>query len=458
MSMRRVLSTVSMAALIGAGMAVAAALPANAQEVKVVNIWHTESNSKTKAAIAEIMADFEKLNPGVKLRQEGISWGSLSAKLTAALAAGAPPDMSHGQTYIERSLSAKGLLRPLNDVYASIGEDDILDVVKKLDYNTEDGNYYGIAHAIGTDVLIYRKDFYEEAGVSEDVPKTWADWIETLKKLTVDLDGDGLPDRYGLDLAGPGFFINEEVYMWVGSNGGTLFGPNGRPTFDTKPVHEMLAFYKELNDCCLPPGWLGHGYRDNFVALATGKVASILGWGRGAYTFEKLAPDLVEAGAFGVMPGKPIGPSGTTFLTQLDSEPWMIFKDAKYPEIAAEFLKFFYQKDNYRKYIQTVPVHFFPITKSLREDAAYQATPDFETWGFWTDAQQNIIANHEPKPLMMTEWDDLSLPFTKEIADSGILIDMVVAVVSGQSTPEEAAARAQRRAEDLITQLGYKTW
>ncbi len=457
MKQYRSLSTVIMAALVGAGLAMAAAVPALAQE-KVVNIWHTESNAKTKAAMAEIMADYEKQHPGVKLKQEGVGWGSLSAKLTAALAAGAPPDASHGQTYIERSLSAKGLLRPLNDVYASIGEDDILDVVKTLDYNTEDKNYYGIAHAIGTDVIIIRRDFYKEAGVSEDVPKTWKDWIETLKKLTVDLDGDGQPDRYGLDLAGPGFFINEEVYMWTGSNGGTLFGPNGRPTFDTKQVHEMLAFYKELNDCCLPPGWLGHGYRDNFVALATGKVASILGWGRGAYTFEKLAPDLVESGAFGIMPGKPVGPSGTGFLTQLDSEPWMVFKDANYPEIAADFLKFFYQKDNYRKYIQTVPVHFFPITKSLRDDAAYKATPDFKTWGFWTDAQQNIIANHEPKPLMMTEWDDLSLPFTKEIADSGILIDMVVAVVSGQSTPEKAAARAQRRAEDLITQLGYKTW
>ena len=105
-----------------------------------------------------------------------------------------------------------------------------------------------------------------------------------------------------------------------------------------------------------------------------------------------------------------------------------------------------------------MPVHFFPITKSLRADAAYKATPDFKTWGFWTDAQSNIIANHEPKPLMMTEWDDLDLPFISEIADSGILIDMVVAVVSGQSTPEKAAGRAQKRAEDLITQLGYKKW
>jgi ABC-type glycerol-3-phosphate transport system substrate-binding protein len=422
----------------------------------VVTIWHTESNAKTKAAIDEIIADYEKANPGVKIKQEGIGWGSLGTKLTAAIAAGAPPDASHGQSYMERSLSAKGLLRPLDDVIASIGEDDILDVVKKLDYH--DGHYYGLAHAIGVDTIIYRKDFYREAGVSEESPKTWKEWIEILKKLTVDTDGDGTPDRYGLDLAGPGFFINEEVYMWTGSNGGRLFDEKGRPTFTEKPVVEMLAFYKELNDCCLPPGWLGHGYLDNFVALATGKVASILGWGRGAYTFEKYAPDLVAAGDIGVYPSKPVGPSGTKFLTQLDCEPWMVFKDAKYPEEAADFLKFFYRIDNYRKYIQSVPVHFFPITKSLRQDAAYKATPDFEAWGFWVDGQSNVINNFEPKPLLMTEWDDLELPYIFEIGDSGILIDMVTAVVSGRKSPEAAAADAQDRAERLIEQLGYKKW
>jgi ABC-type glycerol-3-phosphate transport system substrate-binding protein len=203
---------------------------------------------------------------------------------------------------------------------------------------------------------------------------------------------------------------------------------------------------------------LGHGYLDNFVALATGKVASILGWGRGAYTFEKYAPDLVAAGDIGVYPSKPVGPSGTKFLTQLDSEPWMVFKDAKYPEEAADFLKFFYRIDNYRKYIQSVPVHFFPITKSLRQDAAYKSTPDFEAWGFWVDGQSNVINNFEPKPLLMTEWDDLELPYIFEIGDSGILIDMVTAVVSGRKSPEAAAADAQDRAERLIEQLGYKKW
>ena len=246
--------------------------------------------------------------------------------------------------------------------------------------------------------------------------------------------------------------------MWAGSNGGRLFDPNGRPTFTEKPIIEMLEFFKEVSDCCLAPDWLSHGYLDTFAMLATGKVASILGWGRGTGYFEKYAADVVANGDIGVMPGKPVGPSGNAFLTQLDCEPWMVFKDGKNPRGAIDFLKFFYQRDNYRKYIQTVPIHFFPIRKSVQKDPKYLATPDLATWKFWVDAQKNIIANHDPKPLMITEWDDLDLPFVQEVAGSGILVEMVTDVVEGRLSAVDAAAKAQKRTEKLITQLGYKKW
>lgn len=428
------------------------AVPAFAQ--KVVNIWHTEPNPKTKAVMDEIIADFEKLNPGIKVAQEALGWGDLDRKMQAALASGALPDAVQGQTYIERSLAAKGLLRPLNDVVASIGESDIFDVVKKLDYNTKDKNYYGLAHAVGVDLIIYRKDFYRAAGVPIDqAPKTWKEWIEQLKKLT-----DKSKGRYGLSLAGPGFFINEDAYMWVGSNGGRLFDEKGRPTFTEKPVLEMLAFWKELNDCCLAPDWLSRDYLATFADLATGKAATIVGWGRGSGYFEQYAPDVVAKGDIGVFTSKPVGPSGKSFLTQFDCEPWMIFKNAKHPEEAAAFLKFFYKKENYLKYIKTVPVHFFPITKSLRQDPQYLAIPEFEKWKFWIDAQHQVIEKNEPKPVMITQWSDLDLPFIAEIAGSTILVDMVTDVVKGGKTPLEAAQRGQQRAEQLITQLGYKRW
>jgi len=421
---------------------------------KVVHIWHTEPNSLTVGVMKEIIADFEKLNPGIKISQEPISWGDLGAKLMAAVAAGAPPEASHGQTYMERSFSAKGLLEPIDDVIKSIGEDDIFDVVKKLDYH--DGHYYGLAHAIGTDTLIYRKDIFDAKGLKP--AKTWDEWLEVLEALTEDTDGDGVIDRYGLGLAGSGFFINEEIYMWTGSNGGRLFDENGRPTFTEKPVLEVLMFWKKLQDRkVVPPGWLGHDYLDTFTELAMGKVAMIMGWGRGVGFFEKYAPDIANAGNFNIM-DKPIGPSGKTVLTQLDCEPWMVFKDAKYKKEAIEFLKFFYKKENYLKYIQSVPVHFFPILKSVRDDPRYKATPLIKRWKFWTDKQHDYIKNGLARPLLMTEWDDLELPFINEIAQSGILMDMVTDVLTRDKTPLKAAITAQKKAEKLITKLGYKKW
>jgi ABC-type glycerol-3-phosphate transport system substrate-binding protein len=64
---------------------------------KVVRIWHTETEPQTIAAFQEIINGFEKLHPDITIKQEGLAWGDLEAKLTAALAAGAPPDASHGQ-------------------------------------------------------------------------------------------------------------------------------------------------------------------------------------------------------------------------------------------------------------------------------------------------------------------------------------------------------------------------
>ena len=152
-----------------------------AQAQKVVNIWHTEPNAATKAAVDEIIKDFEKANPGIKVVQEAIGWGDLDKKMQAALASGAFPELAHGQTYVERSLSAKGLLRPLNDVIESIGENDIFDVVKKLDYNPKDKKYYGLAHAVGIDLMVYRKDFFREAGLDpEKAPATFAEFKDML--------------------------------------------------------------------------------------------------------------------------------------------------------------------------------------------------------------------------------------------------------------------------------------
>jgi hypothetical protein len=62
------------------------------------------------------------------------------------------------------------------------------------------------------------------------------------------------------------------------------------------------------------------------------------------------------------------------------------------------------------------------------------------------------------KPTLVVEWDDLKLPFLLEIFGSNILPDMVTDVVARGMPPAQAAAKAQGRAEELITKLGHKRW
>ncbi len=423
-------------------------------EKKVVRIWHTETEPLSKAAFQQIINDFEKLHPDISVNQEALAWGDLEAKLTAALAAGAPPDASHGQAVTCASFYAKGLLRDQEDIANAIGKDNIWEAVRRQCLH--DGKYYGIPHSAATSLLIYRKDVFKQKGLKP--PETWDDFIQVAQAM-MERDASGRVTRYGLSLPGVGLFINIAVGELTAANGGRLFDPRtGRPMFTEKQVIEVLDFYKKLNDTVLPPGWLGHGYLDTFVNLATGKAAMLYqGYGRGAGLIEKHAPkEMANPEHFGVMM-KPKGPSGKETAAQIDAEPWMIFKNAKYPEEAATFLKFFFKEENYIKYLHTVPIHLLPTLKSVRANPAYQANETVRKWKEWQDMQYRYFDTGRAKPTLIVEWDDLRLPFGLEILGSGIVPDMVTDAVRGMPSAQ-AAAKAQQRAEELITNLGYKRW
>jgi multiple sugar transport system substrate-binding protein len=423
-------------------------------EKKVVRIWHTETEPQSKTAFQQIITDFEKLHPDISVNQEALAWGDLEAKLTAALAAGAPPDASHGQAVTCASFYAKGLLRDQEDIAAAIGRDNIWEAVRRQCLH--DGKYYGIPHSAATSLLIYRKDVFKQKGLKP--PETWDDFIKTAEAM-MERDATGRVTRYGLSLPGVGLFINIAVGELTKADGGRLFDlRTGRPTFTEKPVLEVLDFYKRLNDTVLPPGWLGHGYLETFTNLATGKAAMLYqGYGRGAGLIEKYAPkEIADSEHFGVMP-KPRGPSGKETAAQIDAEPWMIFKNAKYPEEAATFIKFFFKEENYIKYLHSVPIHLLPTLKSVRANPTYQANEMVRKWKEWQDMQYSYFDTGRAKPTLIVEWDDLRLPFGLEILGSGIVPDMVTDAVRGMPSAQ-AAAKAQQRAEELITKLGYKRW
>jgi len=60
-------------------------------EEKVIRFMTTETDPNTRAALKGIIAEFEKMHPGIRVAPEFSSWSDINKKLLTALAAGDPP-------------------------------------------------------------------------------------------------------------------------------------------------------------------------------------------------------------------------------------------------------------------------------------------------------------------------------------------------------------------------------
>ena len=447
-SRRRFLRT---AGVVAAGATLLARAPAAlGQQVRELNVWHTEVEPQTVKTIQDTsIAEFERKFPGFKVRQQALGWGDLNTKLLAALAAGGPPDLTHLNPFMTASLYVKNLLRPMDVLIRALGENDIHEATLKLQYF--DGKYYGVTHAMGATYFCERRDLREKKGLRP--PETFDDMLKLCAALTED-------GRYALQVPG------EKLYMgfvhpaeWLASDGGTwVDARTWRPQLNGKSMLEILDYLQKLNRF-QPAGWAGQKYLDTQAALATGKIAmSHLSGARAIGYIEKYAPENMRDPEHFQPMLRPHGPSGQKGISALDGENWAVFTQSKYPSEAFEFLKLFYKKEHYLAYCHSVPIHLTPIFKSMLNDAAYLAHPRIKKWRLWHDVMLTALRDKRLLPLGFTRPEDNLLPFLAELDGSSIVADMVVEVMVGGKPPKAEADRAQRRAEELLTQLGHKRW
>ena len=105
------------------------------QQVREIQVWHTEVEPQTVKTIQDTsIAEFERKFLGFKVRQQALGWGDLNTKLLASLAAGSPPDLTHLNPFMTASLYTKKLLRPMDELIRALGESDIHEATRKLQY------------------------------------------------------------------------------------------------------------------------------------------------------------------------------------------------------------------------------------------------------------------------------------------------------------------------------------
>lgn len=133
--------------------------------------------------VRELVPEFERLHPELRVRVQQIPWSAAREKLLTAFAGGALPDaIQLGSTWVAE-LVALGALEPLD---ARIGAST---VVRRDDYfaglfelGVVEGATWAVPWYADTRLLYYRRDLFEAAGWPR-APRSWAEWREALGDL-----------------------------------------------------------------------------------------------------------------------------------------------------------------------------------------------------------------------------------------------------------------------------------
>lgn len=192
--MKKKIAVVLSAAMV-AGLMAAGSTPVLAEEESVkLTFWKSPHSDREDEIWAGMIEQFNEENPNIEVEFLNVAWDSVVEKETAAFAAGSGPDVSF-QTEQFPLYAKNGYILSLED-YAD-EEKRAGYPESALSYCSYDGQLMGIPFVALNSVMFYNKDMFEEAGITE-VPTTWDELEEAAKKLTLDKDGDGETDQWGM--------------------------------------------------------------------------------------------------------------------------------------------------------------------------------------------------------------------------------------------------------------------
>ncbi len=238
-------------------------LPYKGVQLRVVGANHPWMES-----LAPKIPEFEQAT-GIKVVLENYGEDQLNQKLTTEFTAGT----SDIDVFMQRPLQEARVMQQ-NGWYV-----DLMDLAKKdadYDYNdlaagalgTElvNGVLTGIPIVTEQEVLYYRKDVLEQAGIA--VPTTLDELLDAAIKLN-----DPAKDFYGFVARGQRSPLITQFSSFLYSYGGDWFDANKKATVNTPEALAAMELYSKLLREYGPPGTLNMSWPQAVAVFAQGKAA-----------------------------------------------------------------------------------------------------------------------------------------------------------------------------------------
>jgi multiple sugar transport system substrate-binding protein len=197
-------------------------------------------------AYRDIITAFREVEPGVEVQLvEASDRSDLIARLSTSIAGGNPPDVFLLNYRFYGQFAAKGALEPVAerlDASEAFEPEDFYE--EALEAFRWKGEQMCLPQNVSSLVVYYNRTLFREEGVAEPEPGwQWRDMVEKAKLLTLDRDGDGTVDVYGLGVEPS--VIRLAPFVW--SNGGELVDDLERPTRftldDLRATDAMAEFF-----------------------------------------------------------------------------------------------------------------------------------------------------------------------------------------------------------------------
>ncbi|NWJ95312.1 MAG: sugar ABC transporter substrate-binding protein [Chloroflexi bacterium] len=363
--------------------------------------WSYWGDKDETAINSNIIKEFEKGNPGIKIQVLNDSWGNYFTKLKTEWVGDKAPDVMF-LSFIT-SYAKGGLLENLEPYLAKDKaglnlEDFYTPLLNSFRFN---GDLYGLPRDNDTKVIYVNLDLLKEAGV--ELPKagwTWQDLLNASRKLTLRDANTGKISRYGF-----AFEPNQWWKLWVWQNGGEIYNefkspqPPTKLLLNSKEAIDGVQFFADLinKEQVAPPPDQMDSSEKIAKMFVEGKVAMTFGNHALVPTYSK-AKDL----HWDVVPL----PQGKKSVNVIAGAGYTLNKNSQHKAEAWTFLKFL--SSDFGQTLFSSTGLMVPSRQSIREDNIYLKSVKYNSSVFLDETAKGreypiFLRSNEVDSLMDTE-------------------------------------------------------
>ena len=404
-------------------------------------------NNPDMIRLKKLSSKFEEKNPDIKLNWVVVEENVLRQRVTTDVSQGSGQfDLVYLGLYEAPIFAKRGWLQPLENIPADY---DLEDVFKSIrDGLSYDGKLYAIPFNAESSMLMYRKDLFEEKGLTMPEQPTYEDIAKFAAALT-----DKSKGIYGITLRGKPGWGENMAYLdtLINTYGGTWFDMNWKPTIDTPEWKKAITYYVDLMKKDGPPGASSNGFNENLTLFAGGKAAMWIDATSGAGPlYDKNQSQVSDKVAFASAPVAET-PNGSHWLW---SWALAIPKSAKEPEAALKFALWATSKE----YIQMAA-----------EDGGWATVPPGTRKSTYDNADYQKAAPFAAVTLKAMQTADPTNPCIKKVPYIGVQFvgipefqsigtqvgQNLSAALAGKMSVGEALKASQTEAQRAMKQGGY---